>query len=88
MLIEYNIDNVHTLLRNPPRIRNPIRSPYPFSFFSLNPLSLTQSQTNYLSHFLLTHFLLPTLLSTLLPAILWHQQKRWRIAWLFRWPLS
>jgi fucose 4-O-acetylase-like acetyltransferase len=32
--------------------------------------------------------LVPTILSTLLPAILWHQQKRWRIGWLFRWPFS
>lgn len=32
--------------------------------------------------------LVPTLLSTLLPAILWHQQKRWHLGWLFRWPLS
>jgi peptidoglycan/LPS O-acetylase OafA/YrhL len=30
--------------------------------------------------------LLPTLLATLLPAIVWHQQDRWRIGWLFRWP--
>jgi len=32
--------------------------------------------------------IVPTIVSTLLPAILWHQQKRWRIGWLFRWPLS
>jgi fucose 4-O-acetylase-like acetyltransferase len=32
--------------------------------------------------------LVPTLLSTLLPAIIWHQQKRWHLGWLFRWPLS
>ena len=30
--------------------------------------------------------LLPTLFATILPAIVWHQQDRWRIAWLFRWP--
>jgi fucose 4-O-acetylase-like acetyltransferase len=30
--------------------------------------------------------LLPTLFATLLPAIVWHQQDRWRIGWLFRWP--
>jgi fucose 4-O-acetylase-like acetyltransferase len=30
--------------------------------------------------------LLPTLFATLLPAIIWHQQDRWRIGWLFRWP--
>jgi fucose 4-O-acetylase-like acetyltransferase len=30
--------------------------------------------------------LLPTLFATLLPAIVWHQQSRWRIGWLFRWP--
>ena len=32
--------------------------------------------------------ILPTLLSTLLPAIIWHQQKRLHLGWLFRWPLS
>ncbi|MDT7814344.1 MAG: hypothetical protein QOJ42_4260, partial [Acidobacteriaceae bacterium] len=30
--------------------------------------------------------LLPTLFATLLPAILWYQQDRWRIGWLFQWP--
>jgi fucose 4-O-acetylase-like acetyltransferase len=30
--------------------------------------------------------LLPTLFATLLPAIVWHQQDRWRVGWLFRWP--
>jgi peptidoglycan/LPS O-acetylase OafA/YrhL len=30
--------------------------------------------------------LLPTLFATILPAIVWHQQDRWRIGWLFRWP--
>ena len=30
--------------------------------------------------------LLPTLFATLLPAIVWQQQDRWRIGWLFRWP--
>jgi fucose 4-O-acetylase-like acetyltransferase len=30
--------------------------------------------------------LLPTLFATLLPAIVWHQQSRWRLDWLFRWP--
>lgn len=30
--------------------------------------------------------LLPTLFATLLPAIVWYQQDRWRIGWLFRWP--
>jgi fucose 4-O-acetylase-like acetyltransferase len=29
---------------------------------------------------------LPTLFAILLPAIAWHQQDRWRIGWLFRWP--
>jgi fucose 4-O-acetylase-like acetyltransferase len=32
--------------------------------------------------------LIPTAVCTLLPAIIWHQQKRWRIGWLFRWPFS
>ncbi len=30
--------------------------------------------------------LVPTLFATVLPAIVWHQQDRWRIGWLFRWP--
>jgi fucose 4-O-acetylase-like acetyltransferase len=30
--------------------------------------------------------LLPTLFATLLPAIVWHQQDRWRVGWLFQWP--
>jgi fucose 4-O-acetylase-like acetyltransferase len=32
--------------------------------------------------------LVPTIISTLLPAILWHQQERWRLGWLFHWPFS
>ncbi|WP_158945630.1 acyltransferase family protein [Granulicella sp. S190] len=31
--------------------------------------------------------LLPTAFATLLPAIVWYQQDRWRLGWLFRWPL-
>jgi fucose 4-O-acetylase-like acetyltransferase len=30
--------------------------------------------------------LLPTLFATLLPVIVWYQQDRWRVGWLFRWP--
>ena len=30
--------------------------------------------------------LLPTLFATLLPAIVWYQQDRWRAGWLFHWP--
>jgi peptidoglycan/LPS O-acetylase OafA/YrhL len=30
--------------------------------------------------------LLPTLFATLLPVIVWYQQDRWRVSWLFRWP--
>jgi len=30
--------------------------------------------------------LVPTLCATLLPAIVWHQQSRWRAGWLFHWP--
>lgn len=30
--------------------------------------------------------LLPTLFAIVLPAIAWHQQDRWRMGWLFRWP--
>jgi fucose 4-O-acetylase-like acetyltransferase len=29
---------------------------------------------------------LPTLFAIVLPAIAWHQQDRWRMGWLFRWP--
>lgn len=29
---------------------------------------------------------LPTVVAIVLPAIAWHQQDRWRIGWLFRWP--
>jgi fucose 4-O-acetylase-like acetyltransferase len=29
---------------------------------------------------------LPTFFATLLPAIVWHQQDRWRVGWLFHWP--
>jgi fucose 4-O-acetylase-like acetyltransferase len=32
--------------------------------------------------------IIPTIVCTLIPAIIWHQQKRWRIAWLFRWPFN
>jgi fucose 4-O-acetylase-like acetyltransferase len=30
--------------------------------------------------------LLPTLFATLLPAIVWYQQDRWGVSWLFQWP--
>jgi fucose 4-O-acetylase-like acetyltransferase len=30
--------------------------------------------------------LLPTLFATLLPAIVWYQQDRWHVGWLFQWP--
>jgi fucose 4-O-acetylase-like acetyltransferase len=30
--------------------------------------------------------LLPTIFATLLPAIVWHRQNRWRLNWLFYWP--
>jgi fucose 4-O-acetylase-like acetyltransferase len=30
--------------------------------------------------------LLPTLFAILLPVIVWYQQDRWRVGWLFRWP--
>jgi peptidoglycan/LPS O-acetylase OafA/YrhL len=30
--------------------------------------------------------LLPTLFAVVLPAIVWYQQDRWRISWLFQWP--
>lgn len=34
-----------------------------------------------------SQLLLPTLFATLLPVIVWYQQDRWHISWLFRWPL-
>jgi fucose 4-O-acetylase-like acetyltransferase len=30
--------------------------------------------------------LLPTAFATVLPAIVWYQQDRWRLGWLFHWP--
>jgi len=30
--------------------------------------------------------LLPTLFATLLPIVVWYNQDRWRVGWLFRWP--
>lgn len=30
--------------------------------------------------------MLPTFFATVLPAIVWYQQDRWRVGWLFRWP--
>ena len=33
-----------------------------------------------------SQLLLPTLFATLLPVIVWYQQDRWRVGWLFRWP--
>jgi fucose 4-O-acetylase-like acetyltransferase len=30
--------------------------------------------------------LLPTLFAALLPAIVWYQQDRWHVSWLFQWP--
>ena len=38
------------------------------------------------THELWLQLLLPTLFATLLPAIIWHQQDRWRLRWLFQWP--
>ena len=40
------------------------------------------------SHGFWVQLLVPTIISTLLPAILWHQQRRWHLGWLFRWPFS
>jgi NAD(P)-dependent dehydrogenase (short-subunit alcohol dehydrogenase family) len=64
MLTKYYIDNVCTLLRDSSRFRNPIRCPYPSQIFLSHSSIAYIEQTNYLSHFLLTHLLLPTLLST------------------------
>jgi fucose 4-O-acetylase-like acetyltransferase len=30
--------------------------------------------------------IVPTFFATLLPAVVWYQQDRWRLSWLFRWP--
>jgi fucose 4-O-acetylase-like acetyltransferase len=38
------------------------------------------------THEFWSQLLLPTLFATLLPAIVWYQQDRWHIGWLFRWP--
>ena len=38
-------------------------------------------------HQLWLQLLLPTLFAVLLPAIVWHQQKQWRVEWLFYWPV-
>jgi len=38
------------------------------------------------THELWLQLLLPTFFATLLPAIVWHQQERWRLGWLFQWP--
>jgi fucose 4-O-acetylase-like acetyltransferase len=40
------------------------------------------------THELWLQLLLPTAFATLLPTIIWHQQDRWRVSWLFHWPLS
>jgi fucose 4-O-acetylase-like acetyltransferase len=40
------------------------------------------------THEVWLQLLLPTALATLLPAIVWYQQDRWRVGWLFQWPLS
>jgi fucose 4-O-acetylase-like acetyltransferase len=40
------------------------------------------------THNLWLQLILPTSLAVLLPAIIWYQQDRWRINWLFRWPSS
>ena len=38
------------------------------------------------THDLWPQLLLPTFFAVLLPAIVWHQQQRWRLEWLFYWP--
>lgn len=38
------------------------------------------------THELWLQLLLPSLFATVLPAIVWHQQDRWRVGWLFEWP--
>jgi NAD(P)-dependent dehydrogenase (short-subunit alcohol dehydrogenase family) len=63
-LTEYDIDNVCTLFRDHSRFRNPIRCSYHSQIFLSHPSIAHTKQTNYLSHFLLTHLLLPTLFST------------------------
>jgi hypothetical protein len=38
------------------------------------------------THEFWSQLLLPTLFATLLPTIVWYQQDRWHMQWLFRWP--
>jgi fucose 4-O-acetylase-like acetyltransferase len=38
------------------------------------------------THEFRSQLLLPTLCAILLPALVWYQQDRWHIGWLFRWP--
>jgi NAD(P)-dependent dehydrogenase (short-subunit alcohol dehydrogenase family) len=63
LLTEYYIDNVCTLFRNSSRFRNPICCSYLLQILLSHSSIAYTKQTNYLSHFLLTHLLLPTLLS-------------------------
>ncbi|HEY0306966.1 MAG TPA: acyltransferase [Acidobacteriaceae bacterium] len=38
------------------------------------------------THAFWPQIVLPTLAAILIPAIIWHRQKQWKVAWLFRWP--
>jgi hypothetical protein len=38
------------------------------------------------THEIWLQLLVPTAVATLLPALIWHQQNRLRIGWLFHWP--
>jgi fucose 4-O-acetylase-like acetyltransferase len=40
------------------------------------------------THELWLQLLLPTAVATIIPAIIWHNQERWHIGWLFHWPSS
>jgi fucose 4-O-acetylase-like acetyltransferase len=54
----------------------------PFAQGAVRELLLRFAHT----HELLIQLIVPTIFAAVLPAIVWHQQKRWRIGWLFRWP--
>jgi fucose 4-O-acetylase-like acetyltransferase len=43
-------------------------------------------ETVFHTHSFWLQLLLPTTFATLLPAIVWHRQNRWRLTWLFYWP--
>ncbi len=59
------------------------------AIFLISPLAQGGTRLLLLAVFHTQEFwlqlLLPTFFAVLLPAIIWHQQDRWGIGWLFRW---